>query len=86
MEAHFWKGCAQIDIDPEIVHGEPVFKGTRLPVEAALESYYAYRELVGMSHEEAINATLDSFPTIPGGAGGLRVVLAYETSRERQFA
>ncbi len=37
-----------------------------MPVETAVESYYAFRELEGMSDVEAIKATLESFPTIPG--------------------
>jgi uncharacterized protein (DUF433 family) len=67
--------------DPEIVHGEPVFKDTRMPVETAIENYHTFRELEGMSDEEAIKATPESFPTIPG-ADGLHAVLAYEAAHE----
>ena len=30
-ETDFWRECPQIFSDPEVVHGAPVFKGTRLP-------------------------------------------------------
>jgi uncharacterized protein (DUF433 family) len=66
------------------MHGEPVCDGTRMPVEDAIESYYAYRELEGMSDEEAVNAILDSFRTIPG-PDALRAVLAYEAAQEHQL-
>ena len=84
MEPQDWKHCPLVSIDPETVHGEPVFEGTRMPVEDAIENYYAYRELQGLSDEEAVKATLESFPTIPG-AEGLRAVLAYEAAHEHQL-
>ncbi len=84
MEAQDWKGCPLVRVDSEIVHGEPVFDGTRMPVETAIENYYAYRELQGMSDEEAVKATLESFPTIPG-VEGLRAALAYEAAHEHQL-
>ncbi len=40
-----------------------VFALTRMPVEDAIEIYYAYREIEGLSDEEAVNALLDSFRT-----------------------
>ncbi len=73
-----------VSIDADVMHGEPVFDGTRMPVEDAIENYYAYRELEGMSDEEALNAVLHSFGTIPG-PGALRAVLAYESAHEHQF-
>jgi uncharacterized protein (DUF433 family) len=76
-----WSDCPLVSIDEDVVHGTPVFSGTRMPVEDAIENYFAYRELQGMSDEEAVEATLDSFPTIPG-AEALRAVLAYEQSHE----
>jgi uncharacterized protein (DUF433 family) len=44
-----------ISIDPEILGGQPVFKGTRVPV----ESLFDYLE-VGMSLDEFI----EEFPTV----------------------
>ena len=84
MEAQDWKGCPLVRVDPDVMHGEPVFNGTRMPVEDAIENYYAYRELEGMSDEEAVNAILDSFRTIPG-PDALRAVLAYEAAYEHQL-
>jgi uncharacterized protein (DUF433 family) len=39
MEAPDWKGCPLVSIDPDVMHGEPVFNGTRMPVEDAIENY-----------------------------------------------
>ena len=44
-----------ITIDPEIVSGEPVFRGTRVPVEALLNNLEA-----GLSLDEF----LENFPTV----------------------
>jgi uncharacterized protein (DUF433 family) len=85
MEASIWKECPVVSVDDEVVHGEPVFKGTRMPVETAIENYYTYRELEGLSDERAVEETLNSFPTIPG-VEALRTVLAFEASHERLLA
>ncbi|MBV9034932.1 MAG: DUF433 domain-containing protein [Acidobacteriaceae bacterium] len=84
MEDADWKDCPLVSIDPEVMHGAPVFVGTRMPVEDAIENYYAYRELDGMSDNEAVKATLESFRTIPN-ADALRTVLAYEAAHEHQL-
>ncbi len=55
-----------------------------MPVETAIENCYAFRELQGLGEEQAIQATLDCFPTIPG-ADGLRAVLAYEAAHQPQL-
>jgi uncharacterized protein (DUF433 family) len=81
MEAHDWEGCPLVSIDPEVMHGEPVFRGTRMPVADAIEDYYAYLDLEGKSEEEAVNAVLASFSTIPSPEA-LRAVLAYEAAHE----
>lgn len=81
MEASIWKGCSVVSVDPETVHGEPVFKGTRVPVETAIESVLAYEELDGLSEDQAIQETLDSYPTIPC-ADALRTVIAFEAAHE----
>ena len=44
-----------ITIDPEIVSGTPVFRGTRVPVEALISSLEA-----GLT----LDAFLDNFPTV----------------------
>jgi uncharacterized protein (DUF433 family) len=81
MEAPtFWSDCPLVRLDPEVVHGEPVFVGTRMPVETAIENYDVFREIDGLSDEQAIAETLRCFPTIPS-AETLRLVLSYESSR-----
>jgi uncharacterized protein (DUF433 family) len=73
-----------VRIDTDVVHGEPVFEGTRMPVEIAIENYYAFREIDGLSDEQAVAETLRCFPTIPS-AEALRSVLAFEAARQRQL-
>ncbi len=85
METHDWEGCPLISIDPEVVHGEPVFKGTRLPVEIVTNEVYAYMELCGQAKNEAIESALQSFPTTPGGAAAISEVLAYREAHEHQM-
>lgn len=85
MEASFWSECPLISIDPEVVHGEPVFEGTRMPVEIAIDNYYAFMEIDGLSDEQAIAETLDCFPTIPS-AEALRFVIALDAAHETQLA
>jgi uncharacterized protein (DUF433 family) len=84
MEASFWSECKLISIDSEVVHGEPVFEGTRMPVEIAIENYYAFRDIDGLSDEQAVTETLDCFPTIPS-AEALRSVIAFESTRATQL-
>lgn len=81
MEDADWKNCPLVSIDPEVMHGAPVFADTRMPVEDAIENYYAYRELDGMSVEKAVEAALESFRTILD-ADALCAILAYEAVRE----
>jgi uncharacterized protein (DUF433 family) len=63
----FWDDCDLVHRDPEIVHGTPVLKGTRLPADTLVENVEAYIELRGMTEDQAIDATLKSFPDTPGG-------------------
>jgi uncharacterized protein (DUF433 family) len=86
MQEADWKDCPLISVDPDVVHGAPVFKGTRLPVENVITSVYAYEELEGMTEEQAVAATLKSFPTTPGGADAIQEVLAYREAHEPQLA
>lgn len=82
-DIEFWRHCPLIHSNPEIVHGEPVFMGTRLPASAILDNMDGYLE-EGLSLEAAIDATLESFPTVPNGAEGIRAVLAYRATHEHQ--
>jgi uncharacterized protein (DUF433 family) len=84
MEATFWTDCPMIHSDPEIVHGEPVFVGTRLPAAAIVDSMDGYLE-DGLSLDQAIAETLESFPTVPNGPAGIRALLDYCATHARQF-
>ena len=80
-----WTGCELIERVPGKVSGSVVFKGTRLPVETVVENVDAFIEIDGLSEPAAIEATLESFPTVPGGADGIRTVLAYREAHEHQL-
>ncbi len=84
MEDNDWLGCSLIEIDPERVSGAPVFKNTRLPVETITDNVDAYMD-AGLPLDRAIAETLDSFPSTPGGADGIRAVLEFRAAHERQF-
>jgi uncharacterized protein (DUF433 family) len=84
MEDKDWLGCPLIEIDPERVSGAPVFKNTRLPVETITDNVDAYMD-AGLPLDRAIAETLDSFPSTPGGADGIRAVLEFRAAHERQF-
>ena len=83
-EADFWRECPLISSDPEVVHGAPVFKGTRLPAQTIADNVDAYLE-EGLPLDEAIAETLDNFPTVPNGADGIRALLSYRAAREHQL-
>ena len=85
MEPSFWRDCRLVRIDPEVVHGEPVFEGTRIPVEIAIENYYAFREIDGLSDEQAVTEALNCFPAIPS-AEALRSVIVFEAVHATQPA
>jgi len=44
-----------ITVDPEILHGTPVFAGTRVPIETLLDY---------LSTGESLNEFLDDFPSV----------------------
>jgi uncharacterized protein (DUF433 family) len=85
MEDREWLGCPLIEVDPERVHGAPVFKGTRLPVDTITGNVDAFKELEGLTEDQAIRATLECFPSTPGGSDAIRAVLAYRETREQQL-
>jgi hypothetical protein len=64
------------------VSGAVVFKGRRLPVETIVENVDGFMKIQGLSQDQAIVKTLQSFPTVPGGADGIRAVLAYREAHE----
>ena len=82
MEANkidnFWEGFPLVHSDPEIRGGEPVVKGSRLTPDALVENVEAFMELRGMSEPEAVRATLEQFPGVPGGAETIRQLFEYQ--------
>ena len=79
-----WSGCSLISIDEEVVHGEPVFAGTRLPAATIVDNIDAYLD-EGLSLDDAIAETLESFPTVPNGPDGIRTLLEYRAAHEHQL-
>jgi uncharacterized protein (DUF433 family) len=85
MTANQWLGCDLLESVPGKVSGAVVFKGTRLPVEAITGNVDAFMEVDGLSLDQAIAETLECFPSVPGGADGIRAVLAYREAHELQL-
>jgi uncharacterized protein (DUF433 family) len=85
MTTNEWLGCDLLESVPGKVSGAVVFKDTRLPVENVVENVDAFMEIEGMSEPEAIDATLECFPSVPGGAEGIRAVLAYREAHDHQL-
>ena len=85
MMTNDWLGCDLLEAVEEKVSGAVVFKGTRLPVEAIVENVDAFMEVDGLSGDGAVEATLECFPSVPGGAEGIRAVLAYRKAHEHQL-
>ncbi|MCC9000427.1 MAG: DUF433 domain-containing protein [Candidatus Contendobacter sp.] len=56
-------------IDPDIMHGVPVFKGTRVPIETLFDY---------LTTGDSIDEFLDDFPTVPKSF----VEMALEYSRQ----
>jgi hypothetical protein len=91
----FWDGLSSlVGRDPEVVHGSPVMKKmdengtvrlTRLPANALVENVECFMELSGMSQDEAIEATIEQFPSTPGGAESIRALLAYQAAHLPQL-
>ena len=85
MTTNEWLGCNLLEAIEGKVSSAVVFKGTRLPVEAIVENVDAFMEVDGLSEDGAVAATLESFPSVPGGAEGIRAVLAYRETHEHQL-
>lgn len=81
----FWNDCDLLSRDTEVVSNAPVLKGTRLPADTLVSNVESFVELDGMSEDEAIDATLEAFPEIPGGRSTLRSLLAYQVTHLPQL-
>jgi uncharacterized protein (DUF433 family) len=85
MTTNEWLGCDLLEAVAGKVSGAVVFKGTRLPVETITGNVDSFMEVDGLSLDQAIAETLDCFPSVPGGAEGIRAVLAYREAHEHQL-
>lgn len=90
MEDVFWDDCPLVGRDPELVHGAPVVRNgegrlTRLPADVLTENVEAFMEMDGLSEDEAIVATLEQFPSTPGGTETIRALLAYQAAHLPQL-
>ncbi len=60
-----WSGCPLIETVPGLHSGDPVFVGSRLPVSALVDNYQDFLD-EGMTPDEAIAQTLETYPSTPG--------------------
>jgi uncharacterized protein (DUF433 family) len=84
MTTSEWLGCDLLEVVEGKVSGAVLFKGTRLPVESITDNVDGFMD-EGSSLDEAIAETLECFPSVPGGADGIRAVLAYREAHEPQL-
>jgi uncharacterized protein (DUF433 family) len=85
QEDTFWDDCPLVERVPGKVSGAPVLKDTRLPADTLVGNVESFMELEGMTEEQAIDATLECFPDMPGGKDTLRTLLAYQESHLHQL-
>ena len=80
----FWDSCPLVQRKADTVSGTAVLVGTRIPADALVENVEAHMELRHLSEDQAIAATLKSFPQTPGGAATIRELLAYQEAHLRR--
>jgi len=76
-----WSHCPLVEIVPGKVSGVPLLKNTRLPVEAIIGNYDAFRD-EGLSQESAIAETLDCYPEV--GLDAIKAILNYRDKHQLQ--
>lgn len=76
-----WTDCPLVEVVPGKVSGAPLLKGTRLPVEAILGNYDAFRA-EGLPHNEALAETLDCYPE--AGLEAIKAILRFRTEHQLQ--
>jgi len=81
----FWDSCRLVERKADTVSGAPVLVGTRIPADTLVGSVEAHMELRHLAEDEAIAATLKSFPQTPGGAATIHKLLAYQEAHLRQL-
>jgi uncharacterized protein (DUF433 family) len=76
-----WSDCPLVEIIPGKVSGAPLLKNTRLPVDAILGNYDAFRD-EGLSPDAAIGETLDCYPE--AGLENIKAIVNYRAERQLQ--
>jgi hypothetical protein len=56
-----------------------------LAAKLAVGDVDAFMEVDGLSEDGAVAATLECFPSVPGGAVGIRAFLSYREAHEHQL-
>jgi len=81
MAAIDWSDCPLVEVIPGKVSGAPLLKNTRLPVEALIGNYDAFRD-EGLSPDDAIAETLDCYPE--AGVDAIKAILRYRAEHQLQ--
>ena len=76
-----WSECPLVEVIPGKVSGATLLKNTRLPVEAILSNYDAFRDQ-GLSSDAAIAETLDCYPQ--AGSEKIKALLNYRATHTYQ--
>jgi uncharacterized protein (DUF433 family) len=76
-----WSDCPLVEIIPGKVSGAPLLKDTRLPVDAILGNFDAFRN-EGLSPDAAIAETLDCYPE--AGLENIKAIVNYRAGRQLQ--
>lgn len=76
-----WSDCPLVEMIPGKVSGAPLLKNTRLPVDAILGNYDAFRD-EGLSQDDAIAETLDCYPE--AGLAAIKAILSYRAEHRLQ--
>jgi len=76
-----WSDCPLVETVPGKVSGAPLLKNTRLPVDAIIGNYDAFRD-EGLSPDAAIAETLDCYPE--AGVDNIKAILHYRDKHQLQ--
>jgi uncharacterized protein (DUF433 family) len=76
-----WSDCQLAEVVPGKVSGAPLLKNTRLPIDAIVGNYDAFRD-EGLSAEAAIAETLDCYPE--AGLDAIKAILDYRARHQFQ--
>ncbi len=76
-----WPDRPLVEVIPGKLNGAPLFKNTRLPLDAITGNYDAFRD-EGLSPDAAIAETLDCYPE--AGIDAIKAILNYRTAHQFQ--